>query len=423
MTRKLLMTLATLTVGVSVQAQKLEPGKPVENGFDAARLQRIDAVLQDYIAKDQIRGAAALIAHDGKIVYEKAFGKGGASPEEPLRTDHIFRIASQTKAITSVGIMLLFEEGKLLLDDPVSKYIPSFAKPTVLETFNEKDTTYTTQPAKREITIRDLLTHTSGLDYAQIGSKNMRAIYAKAGIEAGFVNRKKILGPDIDRLGRLPLANQPGERFLYGLSTDVLGRVIEVVSGQSLDVFLQQRLFAPLGMVDTYFDLPKNKANRLVTVFTEDKDTKKPKVWDAAAFPGVDVQYPVKQYGYFSGGAGLVSTLRDYAAFLQMLVNGGTYDGKKILSRHTIRMMSENQLGTVGFSDNDFGLGFEITTVKGSRKLGMSEGSLSWGGFFGTTYWADPMEKVVALLFLQQWPLSHGELGDKFRVLVYQALD
>lgn len=405
----------------TLQAQVLEPGKPDENGFDPERLQRIDNVIQEYISKGHIKGAVGFIAHDGKIVYDKAFGKGGSKPDTPLKTDDIFRIASQTKAITSVGVMMLFEEGKLLLDDRLSKYIPAFANPQVLDVFNPKDSTYTTKPASREITIRDLLTHTSGLEYAQIGSEKMRAIYAKAGVEAGFVNRKKTLAVDIDKLGKLPLAINPGEKFIYGLSTDVLGRVIEVVSGMPLDRFFQERIFGPLGMVDTYFDLPEAKANRLVTVFTENQSTKKIEVWDNKAFPGTDIQYPVKRYGYYSGGAGLVSTVKDYAIFLQMLVNDGKYGGKQFLSRHTVKMMSENQLGTIPFSDNEFGLGFEITTAKGSLQLGMTEGSIAWGGFFGTMYWADPKEKVVGLLFLQQWPLS-TDLHNKFRALVYQAL-
>lgn len=418
---------AIVTVGgfcLTGQAQTnvLRDGPPNQNGFSIERLQRIDKVIQQYVDSGWIKGAVGFIAHDGVIVYNKSFGINNVQTGSKLKTDDIFRIASQTKAITSVAVMTLFEEGKLLLDDPVSKYIPAFAHPQVLDSFNEKDSSYTTKPATREITIRDLLRHTSGLDYAQIGSPKMKAIYAKAGIEAGFVDQKKLLATDIDKLGKLPLVANPGEKFIYSLSVDVLGRLVEVVSGIPLDIYFQKRILEPLGMNDTYFELPSSKASRLVTTYTEDPKTHQVIPWTDKTFPGVDINYPIKKYGYYAGGAGLVSTIKDYATFLQMLLNGGTYNHQQILSRHTVQLMTEDQLGNVPFGDNTFGLGFEITTEKGSRKLGVSAGTFSWGGFFSTQYWADPKEKIVGLLFLQQSPFSHGELHDKFKVLVYQAL-
>ena len=400
----------------------LHDGTPGQNGFSEERLARIDKVVRQYMDSGWIKGAVGFIAHDGAIVYDKAFGTNNTQTGSRLKTDDIFRIASQTKAITSVAVMTLFEEGKFLLDDPISRYIPSFAHPQVLDTFNEKDSSYTTRPASREITIRDLLTHTSGIDYAQIGSPKLRAIYAKAGVEAGFVDRNKLLATDIDKLGKLPLAANPGEKFIYSLSVDVLGRLVEVVSKMPLNEYFQKRIFGPLGMKDTYFDLPASKANRLVATYTEDPKTHQVIPWGTNTFPGVDINYPLKKYGYYAGGAGLVSTITDYAIFLQMLLNGGTYNQQRILSRHTVKMMTESQLGNIPFGDNTFGLGFEVMTEKGSLKLGVSEGSFSWGGFFGTQYWVDPKEKIVALLFLQQSPLSHGEIQDKFKVLVYQAL-
>lgn len=402
-------------------AQKniLRNGLPATNGFSAERLQRIDVVLKQYIDSNWIKGAVGFIARNGNIVYNKSFG---VNDGQPLRTDAIFRIASQTKAITSTAVMMLFEEGKFLLDDPISKYIPAFAHPQVLSSFNEKDSTYTTVNAKREITIRDLLTHTSGIDYAQIGSAKMKAIYAKEGLEAGFVPNKKLLADDINKLGKLPLAVNPGEKFIYGLSIDVLGRLVEVVSGLSLDDFFRKRIFEPLGMNDTYFQIPPAKQNRLVTVYTEEAKTRRPIPWNSQVFPGTTVDYPVNNNGYFAGGAGLVSTISDYAVFLQMFLNGGEYNGHRILSRHTIGLMMQNQIGDLSLGDNKFGLGFELTTAKGSAKLGQSEGCFSWGGFFGTIYWGDPKENMVALLFIQQWPFSHGELQNKFKVLTYQAL-
>ncbi|MCF3110844.1 beta-lactamase family protein [Niabella sp. CC-SYL272] len=416
---RLLLIGMLLQFAAMAQLKPMVPGK-VPGGFEEARLQRIDHVIQDYVQKNWIKGASALIVYKGNIVYNKAFGISNA--QMPLKTDAIFRIASQTKAITSVAVMMLFEEGKFLLDDPISKYIPAFANPKVLDQFNAADSSYTTVPAKRNITIRDLLTHTSGLDYAQIGSPNMKAIYAKAGIPAGFVIQPQRLADAIDKLGTLPLVHQPGERFTYGLNTDVLGRLVEVTSGMSLDAFFHKRIFEPLNMKDTYFHLPEAKQSRLVNVYTEDKGTKALVPWTDTTFRGITVNYPVNNNGYYSGGAGLVSTTADYAAFLQMILNKGVYNGKRLLSRHSVEMMTQNQIGDLALGSNKFGLGFEITTDKGFLKLGQSAGSFAWGGFFGTSYWGDPREEIVALLFVQQWPFSHGELGDKFKALVYQAL-
>ncbi|MBB6236824.1 CubicO group peptidase (beta-lactamase class C family) [Pedobacter sp. AK013] len=417
-----LLLLLVAQPGLFAQNILLQPADPAANGFSADRLNRIDQVIESYVDSNWIKGAVGLVVRNGKIVYYKSFGIDDVNKNTPLQKDAIFRIASQTKAITSTAVMILFEEGKILLDDPISKYIPSFARPKVLDTFNEKDSSYTTLPAKREITIKDLLTHTSGIDYAQIGSPKMQAIYAKAGIQAGFSTHKQLLADAIDKLGTLPLIQNPGERFTYSLSVDVLGRLIEVVSGLSLDVFLQKRIFKPLGMEDTYFNLPANKKSRLVKVYTEDKETNKPVLWKDNTFPGSTIDYPINNNGYFAGGAGLVSTIKDYAIFLQMYLNGGEYNGNRILSRHTVEIVTKNQIGDIPFGDDKFGLGFQITTNKGNAKLGLSEGSFSWGGFFGTSYWADPKEKLSGLLFLQQWPFKHSELSDKFKVLVYQAL-
>ncbi|WP_300597713.1 serine hydrolase domain-containing protein [Niabella sp.] len=417
--RLLLMGLLLQFTAVA-QIKPPAPGKTAANGFDEERLQRISNVIQDYVQKNWINGASALIVHKGTIVYNKAFGISNA--QTPMKTDAIFRIASQTKAITSLAVMMLFEEGKFLLDDPISKYIPAFANAKVLDQFNAADSTYTVVPAKRSVTIRDLLTHTSGLDYAQIGSPSMKAIYAKAGIPAGFVIHPQRLADAIDKLGTLPLVHQPGERFTYGLNTDVLGRLVEVTSGMSLDEFFHKRIFEPLNMKDTYFQLPDAKQSRLVSVYTEDKTTRAPIPWADTTFRGITVNYPVNNNGYYSGGAGLVSTTADYAAFLQLILNKGVYNGKRLLSRHSVEMMTQNQIGDLSLGNNKFGLGFEITTDKGFLKLGQSAGSFAWGGFFGTSYWGDPREEIVALLFVQQWPFSHGELEDKFAALVYQAL-
>jgi CubicO group peptidase (beta-lactamase class C family) len=248
----------------------LSEALPESVGMSAERLGRIDNLVKEYIDKKWIAGATVLVARDGKIVYYKGLGYDDIGKKTSMKKDAICRIASQTKAITSVAVMMLYEEGKILLNDPVSNYIPEFKNPKVLDKFNPADTTYTTVPAKREITIRDLLTHTSGIGYAQIGSKESNAIYYKAGVVGGIGVDKIVLGDKMKILGGLPLMHQPGEKWTYGLNTDLLGYLIEVVSGMSLDEFFKKKIFEPLDMKDTYFYLPKGKRNRLATLYSED---------------------------------------------------------------------------------------------------------------------------------------------------------
>lgn len=412
-----LFVILLVTALSCTESNVLKEASPESVNMSSERLARIDNIIQQSIDSGWIAGATGFIARDGKIIYNKAFGVSNLETKTPMQIDNIFRIASQTKAIVSIGAMMLYEEGKFLLDDPVSKYIPEFKNPQVLDTFNEKDTTYTSVPAKREVTIRDLFTHTSGIDYAGIGSPRMRAIYAKADIPGGFGTDKMVIGDKMKALGRLPLVHQPGERFTYGLNVDVLGYLIEIWSGEKLDQYLMKHLFEPLGMNDTYFYLPSEKQNRLVKVNGEDKNH------HVIVLKGDFFDYPLLLNGtYFSGGAGLSSTIRDYATFLQMLLNKGVYNGKRLLSRRTVELITSNQIGELNVSRDKFGLGFEITTASGQAVLGISEGSFAWGGYFGTTYWADPKERLVGLLFVQQFPLSHGEIQNKFKAMVYQAL-
>jgi CubicO group peptidase (beta-lactamase class C family) len=397
----------------------LQNATPESVGMSTDRLHRVDAVMNDYISKGRQAGIAVLIARNGKVVYHQAYGQDDIDAKTPLKRDAIFRIASQTKAITSIGLMLLFEEGKFLLDDPISKYIPAFKNPVVLDKLNMADTTYTTVPAKREITIRQLLTHTSGISYATIGTKEAVAIYAKNRVPSGIGTPNGNLGEAINRLAKLPLMSNPGEKWSYSLSTDVVGYLIEVLSGQSLDQFLRARLLAPLGMNDTYFYLPNDRQNRLTTLYTE--DSTKTIRRQTTRF-GLSPDYPKAAGTYFSGGAGLSSTLSDYAAFLQMLLNGGEYNGKRFLSPTTVRLITTNQIGDLYQGANKFGLGFGITTERGSARLPVSEGTYDWGGYFGTAYWVDPKEGIVALIYTQKAPNSYGDLSDKFKVLVYQAI-
>ncbi len=394
----------------------LREALPESVNVSSERLNRIDTMLLRAIEDKWIAGAVGFIAREGKIIYNRAFGESDIENRVPMQTGNIFRIASQTKAIASIGLMMLFEEGKFLLDDPVSKYIPEFANPRVLDKFNEKDTTYTTVPANREITIRDMLTHTSGIDYAGIGSPTMRAVYAKAGFTGGFGNDKVAIGDDIKILGKLPLVHQPGERFTYGLNVDVIGYLIEILTGEKLDQYLKSRIFDPLGMTDTWFYLPEELKGRLVKVNTEDSNHQ------VVPMPQDGVNYPLAKGAYFSGGAGLSSTTKDYAIFLQMLLDRGEYNGIRLLSSRTVELITSNQIGDLDLGVDKFGLGFELTTERGQAVLGISEGSFAWGGYFGTTYWADPEKKLVCLLFMQQVPLSHSEIQGKFKAMVYQTL-
>lgn len=414
--------------GLRVVAQPATPASaqlpaatPASVGVSPEGLASIDQVLQGYVADGRLPGVLALVARNGKVVYRKAFGYADAQAKTPLRLDAIERIASQTKAITSVGLMELYDQGKFQLDDPISKYLPAFARPKVLATFNAKDTTFTTVPARSEITIRQLLTHTSGIGYAVIGSTEARAIYAKAHVPSGVGSPAGTLATAIDALARQPLMNQPGERFTYGLSVDVLGRLIEVLSGQPLDQYLRAHVFEPLGMRDTYFYLPTDRQGRLVPLYTEYQGRTVP--MPTTGMLGLRPDFPNQPGTYFSGGGGLSSTIDDYAVFLQMLLNGGTYNGHRLLKPGTVALMTQNQIGDVKQGLNKFGLGFSIVTPAGAAQTGQSVGSYEWGGAFGTDYWVDPQEKLVVLLYTQKFPHNNTpDLVPRFRKAVYAAL-
>jgi CubicO group peptidase (beta-lactamase class C family) len=399
----------------------LRAATPTTVGVSSEGLQGIDKLLQEVTADGRMPGAIALVARDGKIVYRKAVGYSDVAAKTPMSTEAIVRIASQTKAITSIGLMLLYDEGKFQLDDPISKYLPAFRDPKVLATFNAKDSTYTTVPARGEVTIRQLFTHTSGIGYAVIGSAEARAIYAKAHIPSGIGSPSGQLATAIDALGPLPLMHQPGERFTYGLSIDVLGRLIEVLSEQPLDQYLRTRLFEPLGMRDTYFYLPADKQTRLVPLYTEYQGRTVP--MPTQGILSLRPDYPKLAGTYFSGGAGLSSTIDDYAAFLQMMLNGGTYNGHRLLKPETVKLITQNQMGEVNQGLNKFGLGFSIVTPQAAAQTGQTAGSYEWGGIFGTDYWVDPTEKLVVLLYTQKYPHTNTpDLVPRFRKLVYAAL-
>lgn len=415
--KTLLATLFLFSCLIS-HGQLIQKTKPEEVGISSERLGRIDNLMNDLVTRQQIPGATVLIVRSGKTALLKSYGYSDMEKKTLLKENDIFRIASQTKAITSLAVMMLFEEGKFLLDEPISKYIPEFKSPTVIVTFNEKDSSYTTEPAKSEITIRQLLTHTSGIDYAAIGSKEMRAIYAKAGVPSGIGTSNVILGDKMKILGKLPLRHQPGDKYTYGLNTDVLGYLVEVLSKTSLDDFFAKRIFAPLGMKDTYFYLPKEKYSRLVALY-ETKGDKLTKL-DGSAYDKSNPNYPNTPGTYYSGGAGLSSTVEDYAKFLQLFLNDGTYNGTRLLSRKTVELMLTNQVQPP--LTTQFGLGFGLETSQNDYQSILTSGSFSWGGAFNTHYWADPKEKLIGLIFTNMYNSPHWNIGDKFKVLTYQAI-
>ncbi len=392
------------------------------NSVNYERLEKIDDLINGYIKKDWVKGVVTIIVKDNQVVQYKGYGFADAEAKKPMEKDELFRLASQTKAITAAGIMILYEQGKLMLDEQVADFIPEFKDPVVLDKFNEGDSTYSTVPAKRDITIRDLLTHTSGIDYSGIGSENMRAIYAKAGITAGFNMAKKnqSLLDAMRILAKLPLVHQPGERWTYGLNFDLLGCLIEVISGMNLNDFITKNIFEPMGLKDTYFNVPGNKQNRLARVYNEDSLHNVIK-WDKEKLV-LDPDYPLVKKQYLSGGADLTGTAFDYAEFLQMLLNGGSYNGHQILAPRTVEMMISNQLDFKFDGVNDFGLSFEVVSDKGAARGPRNKGSFAWGGFWGTTYWADPKSHLVCLIMTQQVPNSHADLPGKFQAIVYSSL-
>ncbi|SDD62317.1 CubicO group peptidase, beta-lactamase class C family [Pricia antarctica] len=422
----LFLALLTLTLHAQSKSTQTSPplseGSPENVGMSPERLSKIDAMLKKAIAEDQVPGAVALIARNGKIIFYNAYGMADNMVKKEMKKDAIFRIASQTKAITSTAVMMLWEEGKFQLDDPISKYIPEFGKAQILDTFNEADSTYTANPAKDQITIRDLITHTSGLGYGVIdGDQRFQKIYAKAGITDLFTTEDITIAESVKKLAKLPLHHNPGDAFVYSEGLDVLGHFVEVISGLPFDQFLRTRIFQPLGMNDTWFYLPKEKQDRLVAV-QEIEDGK----WKTYPETFYDTDYPIKgAKRFFSGGAGLSSTAKDYATFLQMYLNNGELNGKRILSRTTVQSIMGNQTGDLfGGGLEYYGLAFGVVNQNGQDSGGKgSMGTFDWGGYFNTQYFADPKEQVIGVLMKQTQGDVSDETGWKFRQMVFSAID
>jgi len=415
-----LLSLALLLIGLQYSpAQELPLSKPEDLGFSSQRLARVNEVFNNYVKDNKMAGSVILVARKGKIGYFEAFGYRDIEAKSMMTKDAIFRIASQSKAITSVGIMMLQEEGKLLIQDQLSKYIPEFRETSVaLSTDGEG---YKVVKANRQITLRDLLTHTSGIGY---GNGTGSDEWKKAGIQGWyFADRKEPILETVKRMAALPMEAQPGTKWVYGYSVDILGAVIERASGVPLDQFLKNRIFGPLGMKDTYFYLPKSETPRLAKVYTplEGQPLKPASSEGTMDSQGAYVDGPRMS---FSGGAGLLSTTRDYYLFLQALANGGELNGKRILSPRTVALMTENHLSKdVEFRPGlGFGLGFEVVTDQGLRGTYGSVGEFGWGGAYGSTYWVDPAEELVVVYFTQLRPGSIVKDQLMLRTLIYQAL-
>ncbi|MBD2757520.1 serine hydrolase domain-containing protein [Spirosoma validum] len=395
-------------------------------GFSADRLKRLDTWLQSLIDQGIAPNAVTFVAHRGKVVHYKAFGYSNLEKKTPAKRDDLYRIASQSKAITTVTLMTLFEEEKFLLDDPISKYIPAFKSPKVLVKYDKKDPVsgnYETRPAKSEITIRQLLSHNAGIPYEH-------PLDDRPEFKIPFFNST---APDkleevINKLAKRPLLRDPGTDstgtgFTYGLNIDIIGRLIEILSGKPFDVAMRERVLEPLGMSDTYFYLPDNKASRLVELYSKSAMDKPltlhtNETYRTFATSGAKT--------FFSGGAGLISSVEDYATFCQMLLNGGMFNNKRILGRKTVEMMLRNQIGAAEVWDrkDKFGLGFMLITENSHYGDQTSSGSYNWGGMYCSEFTIDPKEELIMLIFTNVQPYAYyGDFVKKFRIAVYQALE
>lgn len=406
-------------------AQGLPTAPPEAVGMAGDRLGRVTPYMRGLVDQGRLAGTVTLVARNGKVVYHEAAGRRDVDRNVPMTTDTLFRIASMSKAVTSVAIMMLVEEGRVHLDDPVSRLIPAFARTTVvvpppIGATGAAATTAGTMPAARPITIRHLLTHTAGISYGN-GNPFESQYRAAGAIGWYFADKDEPIATTIDRLAALPMDAQPGEKYVYGFNTDILGVVVEKVSGQTLADFFQSRIFAPLKMTHTSFYVDAAQADRLATVYAMPKAGG---TLERAPEPGMGqghyVNGPRKSY---SGGAGLVSTAADYARFLQMLLNGGTLDGVRLLSPKTVELMTSNHVGSLYANGNlGFGLGFEITEHVGRSGRPGSVGEYGWGGAYHTKFWVDPLEKLVVVFMTQLLPAAGSDAHMTLRQLVYASI-
>jgi CubicO group peptidase (beta-lactamase class C family) len=409
--RMLITALLTMTSASAGELPRAEPG---EVGLSASKLAELKPSLQKLVEDGKIAGGVAVVVRHGKVVFVDAFGERDRATKAPMLEDSIFAIASMTKPITCVAAMTLIEQGKIGLDDPVTKYVPELKDLRVLG--DSKDDTpekVATVPVARPIKVRELFSHTSGFAYGGVLSMDVRL--GKA-YEAGGIQdrRMKTIAEQVERLAKVPLAHQPGERWTYGLSHDVLGRVIEVASGRSLDQYLQETIFTPLNMPDTSFWVPQAKRDRVATTYR------------TGLFGGPLIPWP-RTFGsqtFFSGGGGLYSTARDYARFAQMLLNGGELEGKRILKSESIAAMTTNQIGDLNaLGLFKYGLGFGLEMRPGAEGGKAELATYFWAGFFSTNFWVDPGKDVVAVMMTQILPTNHGNAQRVLRLGLDRAIE
>ncbi len=412
--------LALLWIGSCAAPQKLPQDTPESVGLSQDRLAQITALMQQQVQDEKVAGAVALVARHGKIAYLQAVGQQDREADLPMDSNSIFRIASMTKPITSVAALILYDDGAIGLDDPVSKYIPEFTHPKVLRPGQTPDQAV---PARREITIKHLLTHTSGLTYQW--DAHLGPFYKAANITHGIVQDDSTLGDKMKVLGLLPLLHDPGEAWTYGLSVDVLGRVVEVASGQSLQAFFAERIFKPLGMKDTCFFIPDDKLSRLATVYAASPEEGLKRLDSELIVEGSFVycaDHPYRgQRRYFSGGGGLCSTVTDYWRFAQMLLNQGEFQGRRILRSDTVQLMTRDHVSQVK-KDGGFGLGVYVRRETATSGPGDGAGTFGWGGFWYTTFFVDPEQQMIGICMGQLHPATGATLNSKFEGLLRQAV-
>jgi CubicO group peptidase (beta-lactamase class C family) len=406
----------------SALAQDLPTAKPETVGLSSERLDRISTAVQHSIDDKRIVGAVTLVVRRGHVAWFRAQGMVDREANKPMRPDTMFRICSMTKPITSVAVMMLYEEGHFLLGDPISKYLPEFKTMKVLVKPSSGEP-YTI-PATKEITIRDLLRHTSGLTYD--ANPDLGPYYHDAKVATGLLQYDGTIEDNVKHLAAQPLLFNPGDRWEYSLGVDVLGRLVEVISGKPLDEFFRTRIFEPLGMKDTYFYLPDNKVERLATAYTYYADKGLNRFPDTPITEGTfsySADYPYRgPKKLFAGGAGLVSTAADYARFCQMMLDGGKWGNTRLISRKSVELMSQDQLGKIG-PDQGFGLGFGVDGVKAPLAELGSPGQYAWGGFFYTAFTIDPKEQMIVIFMGQLHPTGGLTLDNQVRVLAYQAIN
>jgi CubicO group peptidase (beta-lactamase class C family) len=406
--------LAVLALLAPLAAQPLPETSPENVGLSKERLGRIKIAMDQRISANDMAGGVGLIARKGKVAYFETYGLADKESGKPMRKDAIFRIYSMTKAVTGVAVMTLYEEGRFALTDPVSKYLPEFEHASVAIAGGAP------VPASHPITILDLMRHTSGLDYVGPKDEKGEFIYRKLNVQAAARDEMN-LAELIKKIASTPLIHQPGTTFEYGFSIDVLGRLVEVISGKPLDEYFAERIFQPLHMTDTSFYVPEEKWSRLATLYTPDKSG------TIHRFPASSAQdgYKTKPKA-FMGGAGLTSTAMDYARFIQMLLNGGQLDGVRILSPKTVEFMRSDALGDMPRSGtvlkDGYGFGLTFAVNKGPGKTGAigSAGEYNWGGAAGTKFWIDPKEQLIGVFMIQNLP--SGNHGEQFKQLAYQAI-